>query len=88
MAIFSILLTVLMIGGAVVAWRLSKRETVTASRDEQWHDDSLDAWRRQRDVEAAVAREGRANNPSPATPLEGGVNGEEGETKRQQRIGG
>lgn len=88
-AIFSVFLTVLMIGGAVFAWRLSKRETLGPSaRDEQWRDDSLDAWRQQRDAEAAVEREARASQPTPAAPLEGGVTGEEGETKRQQRIGG
>lgn len=89
MAIFSILLTVLMIAGAVFAWRLSKRESLPKSSDETWRDDSLDDWRRQRDAEIELERQSRVlETKTTSRQHEGGAGNEEVETVRTQRIGG
>lgn len=77
-------LPVMMAIGAIMAWRMSKKENV---QDEKpaWRDDSLDDWRKQRDAEAEAVR-GERTSQSP--DLSGAAAEEKAETKRHQRIGG
>ncbi|MBI2767474.1 MAG: hypothetical protein HYX53_16385 [Chloroflexi bacterium] len=79
-------LPILMAVGAVMAWRISKRENVRDSKPSEWKDDSLDDWRRQRD--AAIEAERQARLANPGATHEGGERDAEGDVKRHQRLGG
>ena len=71
--------------GAVMAWRMSRKEDdVTDVEKPRWTDDSLDEWRRERDAQAEADRVARAEAAGNRT----GEPREETETHRQQRIGG
>lgn len=70
--------------GAIMAWRVSKKENVQVERP-AWRDDSLDEWRKQRDAEAEVIRGERTSQPPDAS---GAATEEHTEKKRHQRIGG
>ena len=77
---------VMMAIGAIAAWRMSKKEHDPRPGQDTWRDDSLDQWRRERDLMAEQARTAR----DPADPSEHLSGGQEEtiETKRHQRIGG
>jgi hypothetical protein len=70
--------------GAWAAWRRQKRADTAVADPARWRDDSLDAWRRERDEQTEADREvrtARADIEPSST--------EERETARhQQRIGG
>jgi hypothetical protein len=75
----------LLAGGGLAAWRISRRERERLDApDQRWRDTSLDDWRRERDEAAEVEREVRRTTPQ-ATGL---LTRDETETTRQQRIGG
>lgn len=74
----------LLAGGAVAAWRMSKRTPTVDDSAPKWRDDSLDDWRKERDQMAEERREKRADEPEEIT----GSGEEQAETKRHQRIGG
>ncbi|MBA4179861.1 MAG: hypothetical protein C0506_04660 [Anaerolinea sp.] len=78
-------LPVLMAVGAILAWRMSKKESI---QDEKpaWRDDSMDDWRKARDLEALAEREQRASQPGGESS--GAAAEEKAEKKRHQRIGG
>jgi hypothetical protein len=79
-------LPILMAVGAVMAWRMTKRENVRDSQPAEWKDDSLDEWRRQRDAAAEIERAERAANPDALHA--GGEKAVEGDVGKHQRIGG
>ena len=70
--------------GAIMAWRMSKKENILDEKP-AWRDDSLDDWRKQRDAEAEAVRDERV---SQAADLSGAAAEEKTEKKRHQRIGG
>ncbi len=72
--------------GAIAAWRMSKKENDPRAGQDNWRDDSLDEWRRDRDLRAEEARTARDANVS-AEHLSGSQE-ESLETKRNQRVGG
>jgi len=83
-ALLGLALPLVMAGGAIAAWRMTRKE---AKRDEEpalWRDDSLDDWRRERD--AAAETERIARSQAGANPT--GEAKEETATKKHQRIGG
>lgn len=71
--------------GAILAWRMSKKENILDEKP-AWRDDSLDDWRKQRDAEAEAVRGERATGQ--AADLSGAAAEEKTEKKRHQRIGG
>ncbi len=78
-------LPVAMAIGAVMAWRMSKKENKVDTEAPLWRDDSLDDWRKERDAEIETERLQRiqeAKQPS------GAAAEEQSEKKRHQRIGG
>ena len=77
-------LPVLMVVGAVMAWRHSKQQDVQDTHAPTWRDDSLDDWRKERDAAARQEREGRTTH---ATTGEGSTE-EKKQEKTHQRIGG
>ncbi|MEP7215541.1 MAG: hypothetical protein ABI782_04760 [Anaerolineaceae bacterium] len=78
-------LPVAMAVGAVMAWRMSKRENKVETEQPLWRDDSLDDWRKERDVEVEAERLQRIQEAK----QHGGAAAEElAERKRHQRIGG
>ena len=76
-----------MVAGAIAAWRISKKENDPESKPTEWRDTSLDDWRRERDEQAIAERKTRSTSKTAAHETTG-AGGEEGETKRHQRIGG
>lgn len=78
-------LPVAMAVGAVMAWRMTKRENKAEAEQPLWRDDSLDDWRKERDAEIDAERLQRVQQSS----QHGGAAAEEqSEKKRHQRIGG
>lgn len=78
-------LPVAMAVGAVMAWRMSKKENKAETEQPLWRDDSLDDWRKERDAEVDAERLQRVQEPK----QHGGAAAEEqAEKKRHQRIGG
>ncbi len=78
-------LPVAMAIGAVMAWRMSKKENKADIEPPLWRDNSLDDWRKERDAEIETERLQRiqeAKQPS------GAAAEEQSEKKRHQRIGG
>lgn len=55
---------VLAIGG-ILAWRKSRQTNDIRPATGTWRDDSLDDWRRERELELDAEREHRARNPAP-----------------------
>ena len=78
-------LPVAMAVGAIMAWRMSKKENKTDTEPPLWRDDSLDAWRKERDAEIETERLQRIQE---AKQLSGAAAEEQSEKKRHQRIGG
>ena len=78
-------LPVAMAIGAIMAWRMSKRENKAETEQPLWRDDSLDDWRKERDAEIEVERLQRIQQPKQPT---GAAAEEQSEKKRHQRIGG
>lgn len=78
-------LPVAMAVGAVMAWRMTKRENKAESEQPLWRDDSLDDWRKERAAEIDAERLQRVQQSS----QHGSAAAEEqSEKKRHQRIGG
>lgn len=89
MSIFQLIsavgLPVAMAVGAIMAWRMTRRENRAETEQPLWRDTSLDDWRKERDAEIEVERLQRLKDAK----LHGGAAAEEqSETKRHQRIGG
>ena len=78
-------LPVLMAIGAVLAWRMTKRENKADAEQPLWRDDSLDDWRKERDAEVETERLQRVQE---AKQHGGAAAEEQSEKKRHQRIGG
>ena len=78
-------LSVLMAVGAVLAWRMSKKENKADPDQPLWRDDSLDDWRKERDAEVETERLQRIQE---AKQHGGAAAEEQSEKKRHQRIGG
>lgn len=88
--ISAIAFPLLLLFGTVFAWRASKKQHGVATDDDKpegWRDTSLDDWRKQRDLAIEAEREARARaGPKPANHAS--TCGDDGETKKHQRIGG
>jgi hypothetical protein len=86
LALWQLVFPLVLGGGAIAAWRISKRNAAgpTATGSTSWRDDSLDDWRKERDANAEAHRTERAANPEEAT----GRGDEQSQEKRHQRIGG
>lgn len=82
----SIAFPLMMAIGAIAAWRMSKRENTPGADKAAWRDDSLDDWRRERDLNIEDDRQARAATPLRDHPSQGQE--EAPETQRHQRIGG
>ncbi|MEO6398881.1 MAG: hypothetical protein ABIP13_10480 [Tepidiformaceae bacterium] len=78
-------LPVAMVVGAVMAWRMTKRENKAEAEQPGWRDDSLDDWRKERDAEIEVERLQRIQE---AKQHGAAASEEQSEKKRHQRIGG
>jgi hypothetical protein len=85
-ALLSIGMPIAMAFGAIAAWRMSKKDNDPESKPAEWRDTSMDDWRRERDEQAIAERKTRSTKGKTATHEATG--GDEGETKRHQRIGG
>ncbi len=84
--IASVAFPLMMVIGAIAAWRISKRENDPAADRPAWRDDSLDDWRRERDLgidEERNARDAALTGDHLSLGQE-----EAPETQRHQRIGG
>jgi hypothetical protein len=77
-----------MVFGVVAAWRMSKKDNDPESKPAEWRDTSLDDWRRERDEQAIAERQTRSTKTKTGAHETTGSGGDEGETKRHQRIGG
>ncbi|MBI5948078.1 MAG: hypothetical protein HY875_08065 [Chloroflexi bacterium] len=84
--ISSVAFPLMMVIGAIAAWRISKRENRPEADKAAWRDDSLDDWRRERDLSTEEQRQAREAG-APAGGLSSGQE-EAPETQRHQRIGG
>ncbi len=84
--IVSVAFPFMMAIGAIAAWRISKRENDPTADKPAWRDDSLDDWRRERDLGTEEERQAR----DAATTGDHLSRGQEEapETRRHQRIGG
>jgi hypothetical protein len=80
-------LPLVMVAGAIAALRNSKKETREEVEKPQWRDDSLDAWRRERDAETEAQRLERLST-NPGDRHEGSAEERETKKKKHQRIGG
>ena len=78
-------LPVAMAIGAVMAWRMTKRENKAETEQSLWRDDSLDDWRKERDAEVDAERLQRGQD---AQQHGSAAAEEQTEKKRHQRIGG
>lgn len=76
----------LIVSGAIAAWRMSKAEHAPGEAKPEWKDDSLDEWREQRDAAAEAERAARGGTIR--ADLGEGSTEEKEQTKRHQRIGG
>ncbi len=83
--IFAVAFTVLMFGGGIAAWRMSKKQVAEAEKPAGWRDDSLDEWRKERDAQAEQARAAR---PAEPTHLSTGSEEQQETKKHHQRLGG
>ncbi len=77
---------ILIVAGAIAAWRMAKAEHAPGESQPEWKDDSLDDWRQERD--AAAEAERAARGETHRTDLTEGSTEEKEQTKRHQRIGG
>lgn len=77
-----------MVFGAIAAWRMSKKDNDPEAKPPEWRDTSLDDWRRERDQQAIAERQSRSSKTKTGAHETTGSGGDEGETKRHQRIGG
>jgi hypothetical protein len=77
-------LPLLMGVGGIAAWRMTKKQDQVSTEKPAWRDDSLDQWRKDRDVEVEKERIARVNSDL----HEGAAAEEKAETVRHQRIGG
>jgi hypothetical protein len=84
--IYSVALSIGLLLAGILAWRLSLRETARTEAKPVWRDQSLDEWRRERELEAEREREARREQAE--GELTAGSTRDESETKKQQRIGG
>ena len=76
----------LIVGGAIAAWRMAKADHAPGAEKPEWKDDSLEDWRKERD--AAAAAERAARDSAPRAEADEGATEEKEQTKRHQRIGG
>ncbi|OAI41394.1 hypothetical protein AYO38_03690 [bacterium SCGC AG-212-C10] len=87
MSVFAIAFPVGMFIAGIVAWRLSKQEAKKDREPPAWRDDSLDEWRKQRDLELEQERAIRSKPGARATD-DTATARDAAETKKNQRIGG
>ncbi len=80
--LFAVAFPLVMLAGGIAAWRLSKKDTVVPEKP-TWRDDSLDAWRNERDSDAERRRLTRASEE-----LTTGSEEQQETKKHQQRLGG
>ncbi len=76
----------MIVGGAIAAWRMSKAENAPGAIKPEWKDDSLEEWRKERDASAEAERATRSAEERAG--LNEGSTEEKEQTKRHQRIGG